>query len=241
MAAAILAGGAAPCHARSITFDESDAPNGLHIAPSASSIAQTRPSRRQSSSQSPETSTVAGSYLIYDAFTGADNTALVGRFPPTDTLGVAYKGNGNVSLAGGITGGTPYEADIQSNAARLGADAGLGVDLTGNTAMQLQLSIMFNISGDSQTQTDDAHRGAGLGFFSSVNIASSGSSHGFNNFTGLVVDRTGSIRLFLAAPTQEFLPPSPVSTQAPTTRLLSTSTSLRAWARSRISFWTAQV
>src|SRR5205085_7229354 len=67
-----------------------------------------------------------------------------------------------------------------------------------STATQFELSITFNINGDTQTQANDAHRGAGLGFFSSVTIASGGSSHGFNNFTGLAVDRTGSVRLIVA-------------------------------------------
>jgi hypothetical protein len=97
-----------------------------------------------------------------------------------------------------FTGGTPYEADVQSNVARLGADAGLALNLNINTPQQFQLSISFNISGDTQTQADNAHRGAGLGFFSSVSLGGSGSSHGFNNFTGLTVDRTGSVRLIIS-------------------------------------------
>ena len=136
--------------------------------------------------------------IIFDTFTAANNTALIGRFPsPTDAPGNAYEGNGNVSLVGGPTGGTPYEADIQSNAARVGADAGLGLNLGISTAQQFQLSITFNISGDTQTQANNIHRGAGLGFFSSVSLGSSGTSHCFNNFTGLVVDRAGSVRLIV--------------------------------------------
>src|SRR5437868_3922533 len=141
----------------------------------------------------------SASVVFFDTFTGADNTALVGRMPsPTDVPAVSYAGNGNVSLTGGPTGGTPYEADIQSNAARIGGDAGLGLDLGVSTATQFELSITFNINGDTQTQANDAHRGAGLGVLSSVTIASGGSSHGFNNFTGLAVDRTGSVRLIVA-------------------------------------------
>jgi hypothetical protein len=116
---------------------------------------------------------------------------------PTDVPANAYEGNGNISTVGGFTGGTPYEADIQSNAARVGADAGLAVDLNIATATQFQLSIDFNISGQTETQADNAHRGAGLGFFSSVSLGSSGSSHCFNNFTGLTVDLTGSVRLII--------------------------------------------
>jgi hypothetical protein len=137
--------------------------------------------------------------MIYDTFTAADNTALIGRLPaPDDTPATAFAGNGNVSLAGGFTGGTPYEADVQLNAARVGADAGLGINLGINTPARFQLSITFNISGDTQTQVNNAHRGAGLGFFSSVALGSSGTSHGFNNFTGLTVDRAGSVRLIVA-------------------------------------------
>src|SRR5207249_10338147 len=137
--------------------------------------------------------------IILDTFTGADNTALIGRLAaPTDSPGSAYAGNGNVSLSGGPTGGTPYEADIQSNAARIGGDAGVALNLNISTAQQFQLSITFDISGDSETQANNAHRGAGLGFFSSVTVASGGSSHGFNNFTGLAVDRAGSVRLIVA-------------------------------------------
>ncbi len=136
--------------------------------------------------------------LIDDSFTAADNTALIGRFPaPTDSPGNAYGGNGNVSLVGGFFG-TPYEADILSNTARVGGDAGLGLNLGVATPTQFILSITFNISADTENQTNNAHRGAGLGFFSSVATGSGGSSHGFNNFTGLAVDRTGSVRLIVA-------------------------------------------
>ena len=139
------------------------------------------------------------SLIIFDTFTGPDNTALIGRMPaPTDVPGTTYEGNGDVSIVGGFTGGTPYEADIQTNAARVGADAGLGLNLNISTPEQFQLSISFNISGDTQTQANNPHRGAGLGFFSSVALGSGGSSHCFNNFTGLTVDRTGSVRLIIA-------------------------------------------
>jgi hypothetical protein len=141
----------------------------------------------------------SASIVINDTFTAADNTALIGRMPsPTDVPGTTYEGNGNVSTIGGFTGGTPYEADVQSNQARLGADAGVAVNLNIVTAQQFQLSIDFNISGQTETQADDAHRGAGLGFFSSVALGSGGSSHCFNNFTGLTIDRTGSVRLIIA-------------------------------------------
>jgi hypothetical protein len=144
------------------------------------------------------THTASGSVIIDDTFTGSDNTALIGRLPaPTDVPGMTYSGNGNVSIVGGLTGGTPYEADIQSNAARVGADAGLGVNLNIATATQFQLSISFDISGQTETQANNAHRGAALGFFSSVSLGSGGSSHCFNNFTGLTVDRTGSVRLII--------------------------------------------
>lgn len=140
----------------------------------------------------------AAALIISDTFTGADNTALLGRFPsPTDVPGTVYAGNGNVSTLGGFTGGTPYEADIQSNMARVGADAGIAINLNISTATQFQLSIDFNISGQTETQANNIHRGAGLGFFSSVALGSSGSSHCFNNFTGLTIDRTGSLRLIV--------------------------------------------
>jgi len=136
--------------------------------------------------------------IVSDDFTAPNNTALLGRFPnPVDAPGTAYAGNGNVNPAGGPTGGTPYEADIQLNAARVGADAGLALNLGIGTPSRFQLSISFNISGNTQTQANDAHRGAGLGFFSSVAVGSGGSFHGFNNFTGLVVDITGSLRLII--------------------------------------------
>jgi len=136
--------------------------------------------------------------IIYDTFTAADNTALIGRMPaPTDAPGTSYEGNGNVTTIGGFTGGTPYEADVQSNQARLGSDAGIAINLNISTATQFQLSIDFNISSQTETQADNIHRGAGLGFFSSVALGSSGSSHCFNNFTGLTIDRTGSIRLII--------------------------------------------
>src|SRR5205823_14509039 len=89
----------------------------------------------------------SASVIIDDTCTGPDNTALIGRLPsPTDVPGTAYQGNGNVSTIGGFTGGTPYEADIQSNMARVGADAGLAVDLNIATGTQFQLSIGFNIT-----------------------------------------------------------------------------------------------
>jgi hypothetical protein len=136
--------------------------------------------------------------LVYDTFTGADNTALIGRMPsPTDVPGNAYAGNGNVSLTGGPTGGSPYEADIQLNGARLGSDAGLGVDLNIPSGAHFDLSITFGISSSTVTQSNDPRRGAALGFFSSVALGTSGSSHGFNNFTGLVVDRAGAVRLIV--------------------------------------------
>jgi hypothetical protein len=136
--------------------------------------------------------------LVYDTFTASNNTALIGRLPaPDDAPGSAYAGNGNVSLVGGPTGGSPYEADIQSNVARVGSDAGLGLNLGIGTAAHFDLTISFNISASTVTQANDPRRGAALGFFSSVSIGSSGSSHGFNNFTGLVVDRAGSVRLII--------------------------------------------
>lgn len=141
----------------------------------------------------------AGAAFVYDTFTAANNTALIGRFPaPDDAPATAYAGNGNVSLAGGPTGGSPYEADIQGNVARVGSDAGLGLNLGISTPAQFTLTISFNISSSTVTQAENPHRGAGLGFFSSVSLGSSGSSHGFNNFTGLVVDRAGSVRLIIS-------------------------------------------
>ncbi len=136
--------------------------------------------------------------FVYDTFTGANNTALIGRFPsPDDVPGTAYAGNGNVSLSGGPTGGTPYEADIQGNVARVGSDAGIALNLASPPAAHFDLSISFNISGSTVTQANDPRRGGALGFFSSVALGSGGSSHGFNNFTGLAVDSTGSVRLVI--------------------------------------------
>ena len=43
------------------------------------------------------------------------------------------------------------------------ADAGVAVDLNITTPQQFQLSIDFNISGDTETQANNAHRGAALG------------------------------------------------------------------------------
>ena len=136
--------------------------------------------------------------FIYDTFTAPNNTALIGRLPsPDDTPGSAYAGNGNVSLVGGPTGGTPYEADIQGNVARVGSDAGLALNLGISTPAQFTLTISFNISASTVDQTNDPRRGAALGFFSSVALGTGGSSHGFNNFTGLVVDSAGSLRLII--------------------------------------------
>src|SRR3982751_2562955 len=65
--------------------------------------------------------TASATIVIDDTFTGANNTALLGRLSsPTDQPGNPYAGNGNVTSLGGPTGGTPYEADIQSNKARVG-------------------------------------------------------------------------------------------------------------------------
>ncbi|MEP7014644.1 MAG: hypothetical protein ABI925_04325 [Verrucomicrobiota bacterium] len=142
--------------------------------------------------------TASATIIIDDTFTAPNDTALVGRMPaPTNVPAAIYAGNGNVSIVGGFTGGTPYEADVQNNAVRLGSDAGLGLNLGISTPQQFLLSIDFNISGSTQTQANNAHRGAALGFFSSMTIASGGSSHCFNNFTGLTVDRTGSVRLII--------------------------------------------
>jgi hypothetical protein len=138
----------------------------------------------------------ASAAFIYDTFTAANNTALIGRTPsPDDAPGSAYAGNGNVSLAGGPTGGTPYEADIQTNFARVGSDAGLALNLGIGTSAHFDLSISFDISASTVTQANDPRRGAGLGFFSSVSLGTSGSSHCFNNFTGLTVDSAGTVRL----------------------------------------------
>jgi hypothetical protein len=140
----------------------------------------------------------ASATLVFDTFTAPNNTALIGRLPaPTDVPGTAYGGNGNVSLVGGPTGGTPYEADIQANVARVGADAGVALNLGIASPARFDLSISFNISASTVTQANDPRRGAGLGFFSSIALGSGGSSHGFNNFTGLVVDRAGSVRLII--------------------------------------------
>lgn len=136
--------------------------------------------------------------FIYDTFTAPNNTALIGRLPaPDNAPGSAYAGNGNVSLVGGPTGGTPYEADIQTNFARVGSDAGLALNLGISTPAHFDLTISFNISASTVTQANDPRRGAGLGFFSSVALGTGGSFHGFNNFTGLVVDRAGNIRLII--------------------------------------------
>jgi hypothetical protein len=136
--------------------------------------------------------------LVFDTFTASDNTALIGRLPaPDNGPGTTYAGNGNVSLTGGPTGGTPYQADIQGNVARLGSDAGIALNLGITTPTHFVLSISFSISESTVTQTNDPRRGAGLGFFSSVALGTSGSSHGFNNFTGLVVDLAGTIRLIV--------------------------------------------
>jgi hypothetical protein len=143
-------------------------------------------------------SQACGSIIINDTFTGTDGTALIGRLAsPTDTPASTYAGNGNVSLVGGVTG-LPYEADIQGNTAHVGGDAGLALNLGLATPQQFQLSITFNISADTENQTINARRGAGLGFFSSVALGTGGSSHCYNNFTGLAVDNTGSVRLIVA-------------------------------------------
>lgn len=143
--------------------------------------------------------TSAATTFISDTFTGANNTALIGRAPAPINVPISiYAGNGNVRLTGGTSGGAPYAADIQNNAARIGADAGIALNLGISTATEFELSITFNISGDTETQVDNIHRGAALGFFSSVALGSSGSSHGYNNFTGLVVDRAGSVRLIIS-------------------------------------------
>ena len=136
--------------------------------------------------------------IIEDTFTGPDNTPLIGRMPaPTNVPGATYAGNGNVSLVGGFTGGTPYAADIRSNAARVGADAGLALNLGISAPQRFQLAITFHLGTGTETQAFDPHRGGALGFFSSVSLGTSGSSHGFNNFTGLTVDRAGSVRLIV--------------------------------------------
>ncbi len=141
----------------------------------------------------------SASVIVDDTFTGANNTGLIGRLAaPIDTPAATYAGNGNVSPIGGFTGGTPYEADIQNNAARVGSDAGLALNLGIATPMQFQLSITFDISANTETQAANPRRGAGLGFFSSVAVGSGGAFHCFNNFTGLVVDRAGSVRLIVA-------------------------------------------
>lgn len=136
--------------------------------------------------------------IFEDVFTAPDKTPLVGRMPaPTNSPGATYAGNGNVRLTGGFSGGTPYTADIVSNAARLGADAGLGLNLGISTPARFDLAITFNLGSGTETQTSDPRRGAALGFFSTVSTGTSGSSHGFNNFTGLAVDRAGSVRLIV--------------------------------------------
>lgn len=136
--------------------------------------------------------------IIEDSFTGPNNTPLIGRMPaPTNDPGATYAGNGNVSLTGGFTGGTPYAADIQSNAARVGADAGLALNLGMSSPERFQLAITFHLGTGTETQAFDPRRGGALGFFSSVSLGTSGSSHGFNNFTGLTVDRAGSVRLIV--------------------------------------------
>jgi hypothetical protein len=116
----------------------------------------------------------ASAAFVFDTFTAPNNTALIGRLPsPDDVPGAAFAGNGNVSLAGGPTGGTPYEADIQSNVARVGSDAGLALNLGISTPTHFDLSISFNISANTSTQANDPRRGAALGFFSSVALGSS--------------------------------------------------------------------
>jgi hypothetical protein len=129
-------------------------------------------------------SALSQTVIVSDSYSAANGTALAGKAPDVVNLTFNYYGRNG--------GNTSYVTSIQNGLAVLGADIGIGIALNLTNSAQITLSYLFNVSVDTGNQTLNAQRGAGLGFFSS---AGTNNAHGYYNFTGLVVDTNGSVRL----------------------------------------------
>jgi len=128
--------------------------------------------------------------IVQDSFTASDGTALVGRSPDVDLPGSMYVAHGGA-----------WERDIVGGNATLGADAGLDLSIasagsyTKPTTMTISATINLGTVGGS----DFSFRGIGLGFNSTLvdpNAYPTGDALSFQHFTGLVVNPSGSVRLY---------------------------------------------
>jgi hypothetical protein len=122
--------------------------------------------------------------LVSDSFDS--NTPMTDRIPDvTNLTGGKWGQNGK--------NGVNATWDKQ---ARIGASMGDGIALVQYSgAAKLNLSVTFNLARMTGDQgAGPAVRGAGLGFFSAV---SNTAVQGSDAFTGLAVDRTGSVRLIV--------------------------------------------
>ena len=129
-----------------------------------------------------------GTVIISDTFSGTNGSLMLGRTPNTTNLpGGTWQANGS-SYPNSTKGG--WENDIQNNQAKLGADVGDAIALTGGSvtaAPSYTVSTTFNISQNPSIGTG---RGAGLGFF--ANDVSTNNTHGWYYFTGVTVQSSGT-------------------------------------------------
>ena len=128
--------------------------------------------------------------IVSDTF--GSGTYMNGRTPnTTDVPGTTWAANG--SSNNGPSTGT-WENNIVSGSARLGADVGDGISLTGGIATVYNISDSFVVN--SENTGLGATRGDALGFFSSVSqVRTSTTLHGYDAFTGLVVNNNGTVTL----------------------------------------------
>lgn len=108
----------------------------------------------------------ADAVLLYsDTFTAPNGTSLVGRAPEVN--------NGNPTAVYAQHNGS-WEKDIQGNQARIGADTGVSLVLTGpniHPAWSLRISAVVNINniaGSATASNTGIQRGAGLGFYTNT-------------------------------------------------------------------------
>ena len=108
----------------------------------------------------------ATAMLLYnDTFTAPNGTSMVGRVPQVN--------NGNPAAVYAQHNGS-WEKDIQGNQARIGADTGVSLVLTGpniHPAWSLRISAQIdinNIAGPTTASNTGIQRGAGLGFYTNT-------------------------------------------------------------------------
>ncbi len=117
---------------------------------------------------------------LYDSFTGADNTGMVGKpVSGVNTLGSTYIAQGNIM---------GYGEHIVSNTYTMGADGGVSADITRLSPATFTVSAKMSVG--SITGADSAtnpYRGVGLGFYPG--------DGGIDKFVGITVRTNGKLGL----------------------------------------------